>query len=92
MIVRISTEDQYRMPDEHQGKLNELDNAVVSAVDAQDEARFKQTFAELLSLVRDHGKKLGDDELAESDVIVPPPDLSLEEARADFTGAGLIPD
>ena len=32
-----------------------------------------------------------DDELAASDLILPPPDISLEEARAEFTGEGLIP-
>jgi hypothetical protein len=42
--------------------------------------------------VRDSGEPLADDELEESDVIIPPPDLSFEEARAEFTGEGLIPD
>jgi len=32
-----------------------------------------------------------DDRLEGSDVILPPPDTSLEEARAEFTGEGLIP-
>jgi hypothetical protein len=32
-----------------------------------------------------------DDELLGSDVILPPADVSLEEAKADFTGEGLIP-
>ena len=33
-----------------------------------------------------------DDELVESDVIMPPRDVSFEEARGEFTGEGLIPD
>jgi hypothetical protein len=33
-----------------------------------------------------------DDELVVSEVIIPPPDLTFEEARAEFTGEGLIPD
>ena len=66
MIVRISGEGQYRLDDSHHDKLDELDNAVVAAVDA-------------------------DDVLEQSDVIIPPPDVSFEEARAEFSGEGLIP-
>ena len=92
MIVRISTENQYRLPDEDAERLNELDNGAVEAVDAGDEDRFHEIFESMLSLVRADGRPLGDDELEESDVILPPPDLSFVEASAEFTGEGLIPD
>jgi len=92
VIVRIATEDQYRLPDEDAKRLNELDNQAVAAVDAGDEARFHAVFDEMLTLVRRDGHKLADDELEESDVILPPPDLSFDEARHEFTGDGLIPD
>ena len=92
MIVRIATENQYRFPDEQADRLNDLDNAVVAAVEADDEDRFHEAFEELLALVRSEGTVLGDDELEESDVILPPPDTSMTEAAADFTGEGLIPD
>ena len=92
MIVRIATEDQYRLPDADAARLNELDNEAVSAVDAGDEARFHRAFDEMVALVRRDGHKLGDEELEESDVIIPPPDLSFDEARHEFTGDGLIPD
>ena len=92
MIVRISTEDQYRLPDEDAARLNELDNEAVAAVDSGDEDRFHEVFEQMLELVRSDGHKLGDDELEESDVILPPPDLSFSEAGHEFTGEGLIPD
>jgi hypothetical protein len=92
VIVRIATEGQYRLPDEAAERLNELDNAAVAAVEAGDEDRFHETFEDLLNLIRTQGRPLGDDELEESDVIVPPPDLSFTEAGAEFTGEGLIPD
>ena len=92
MIVRISTEDQYRLPDEDAERLNELDNAAVAAVDADDEDRFHEVFEEMLQLVRRDGRKLGENELEESDVILPPPDLSFVEAGKEFNGDGLIPD
>jgi hypothetical protein len=92
VIVRIATEDQYRLPDGDAERLNALDNDAVAAVEAGDEARFHAVFTEMLELVRTDGRKLGDDELEESDVILPPPDLSFDEAGHEFTGDGLIPD
>jgi hypothetical protein len=92
MIVRISTEGQYRLPDEDADRLNDLDNDVVAAVEAGDEERFGEVFAQLLELVRSDGSPLAEDELEESDVILPPPDLTFEEAGVQFTGDGLIPD
>jgi hypothetical protein len=92
VIVRIATEDQYRLPDEDGERLNALDDEAVAAVDAGDEDRFHEVFESMLDLVRRHGHRLGDDEIAESDVILPPPDLSFVEAQREFTGEGLIPD
>jgi hypothetical protein len=92
VIVRISTEGQYRLADDDAERLNELDNAVAAAADAGDEAAFDERFAEMLQYVRQEGTALGDDELEESDVILPPPDTSLDEAAHEFTGEGLIPD
>jgi hypothetical protein len=92
VIVRISTEDQYRLPDADAQRLNDLDNQAVAAVEADDEDRFHEVFEEMLNLVRTEGHRLGDDELEESDVILPPPDLSFTEAHLEFSGDGLIPD
>ena len=92
MIVRISTESQYRLPEEAAEQLNELDNQVVEAVEAGDEDRFHELFEQMLDLVRSAGQPLDEDELTESDVILPPPDTSFVEAAAEFTGEGLIPD
>ncbi len=92
MIVRIATENQYRLPDEVATRLNELDNEAVAAVEAGDEERFRALFDEMLELVRAEGQLLAEDDLEGSDVIIPPPDLTFEEARGEFSGDGLIPD
>jgi hypothetical protein len=92
VIVRIATESQYRLPDEDAERLNELDNQAVAAVEAGDEERFHEIFEQMIDLVRTDGRLLDDDELAESDVILPPPDTSFVEAAEGFTGDGLIPD
>ncbi len=92
MIVRISTEDQYRLPDEIAERLNALDNETVQAVESGDERRFLELYQQMLDLVRSEGHLLEEDDLEGSDVILPPPDLSFEEARGEFSGEGLIPD
>jgi hypothetical protein len=92
VIVRISGEGQFRLPDEDSDRLNELDNRAVSAVEEGDETGFKELWSQMLELVSSDGNRIGDDELVESDVILPPRDISFEEARGEFTGDGLIPD
>jgi PspA-Associated protein len=92
MIVRISGEDQYRLDGDQDGRFNELDDAVLKAVNAGEEPAFRSAYGELLQFVRDHGTPVADDEIESSDVILPPVDISLREAGAEFTGEGLIPD
>jgi len=92
VIVRISTEGQYEISDGVIDRLNELDNATVAAVEAGDEASFQTTFAALLDMVRSEGKALDGEDLRESELILPPPDITLAEAGEDFTGEGLLPD
>jgi hypothetical protein len=92
VIVRIATEGQYDFPDSDVDRLNALDNDVVEAVEAGDEERFQTAFASLLELVRSDGHPVAEDVLEESDVIIPPPDLTFAEAGHQFTGDGLIPD
>lgn len=92
MIVRISGEGQFELPDSDAGRLNELDNRAVNAVEQGDETGFHELWTQMLELVHTGGTPLGEDELVESDVILPPADISFEEARAEFTGEGLIPD
>ena len=92
MIVRISGEGQFQLPDEDADRLNQLDNDAVSAVEAGDRAKFKQLWGQMLELVNVDGNRLEEEELVESDVILPPRDVSFEEACAEFTGEGLIPD
>lgn len=90
MIVRIATEGQYEL-DGDPAELNELDQAAVDACEAGDEERFRDTYARMLEYVRSHGRPVEEDQLTGSDVILPPPDVSLEEARDGFSGEGLIP-
>ena len=92
MIARISGEDQYRLADEDCAQLQELERSVLGIVESGREDGYRDALATLLQYVRDHGERLGDDELVGSDVILPPADASFAEAERDFTGEGLLPE
>jgi hypothetical protein len=92
VIVRISGEGQFELPDSEAERLNELDNQAVAAVEAGDEEGFHELWGEMLALVASDGRRIADDELVESSVILPPRDISFAEAGREFTGEGLIPD
>jgi PspA-Associated protein len=92
VIVRVSTEGQYELSDGALTRMQELDQECQAAVDAGDSTRFHARYAELLSLIRDQGSELADDDLRGSDLTLPPPDITLEEAQSEFSAHGLIPD
>jgi hypothetical protein len=92
VIVRIATEGQYELPEGVHDELNAIDNRVVAAVEADDEAGYQESFTALLDFIRSRGTAVDATDLRESDLIVPPPDLTLTEAEAEFTGDGLLPD
>jgi hypothetical protein len=91
VIVRIATEGQYELLESDEEALEELDKQAVAACEVRDEKLFHDTFARLLDFVRTKGRPVPEDTLEPSDRILPPPDTTLEEARAEFTGEGLIP-
>ena len=92
MIVRIFSDGQYRIPEDAQARLHELDNATVTAIDANDEAAFSSSYSELIELIHSSGERMADEDLEPSDLMLPPADITLEEAREEFTGEGLLPD
>lgn len=91
MIVRISTEGQYRLSSSALDRLNEIDGRMVDAAARADEEAFLRLLDEMLALVRAEGTPIPPDEIVESDIILPPPDTSMEEARELFQGEGVIP-
>lgn len=92
MIVRVLGEGQYEVPDALLPQLDEIDNAAAAAIDRGDEEALRARLTELHAAVASAGRRLEDASLTASDLIVPPTDLSLEEARRLFSAEGLIPD
>jgi len=92
VIVRLLGEGQFRVDDSLRQRLNELDEEVARAVESDDEAALWRGLQALADAVRESGEALSDDELTPSDAIIPPEDLSLEEARELLSNEGFIPD
>lgn len=91
MIVRILGEGQFNLPGAAIDDLNDLDNRMVEAVEAEDEKGLRALLKEMVTLVMEKGSPLPLDELVESDLILPETDLTLEEAEHVFIGDGLLP-
>jgi hypothetical protein len=93
MIVRILGEGQWRIESAGQAELNALDDEIEAAVKASDQDRLAQALRRLHDKVRAVGSEVPDDELADSDLILPETDASLEEVRALLSESdeGLIP-
>ncbi|MFL5954075.1 MAG: PspA-associated protein PspAA [Gaiellaceae bacterium] len=92
MIVRLLGEGQFRVDDSLIDRLNALDDEVGRAVEAGDERALWTGLQALADTVRESGEKLADDDLSPSDAVIPPEDLSLEEARELLQSDGFIPD
>ena len=92
MIVRILTEGQYNLPGAYIDDLNAIDNKLVELVESEDREGFDATLKAMLDLVRENGAPVPIDELVESDLVLPEPDITLEEASELFVGEGLVPD
>ncbi|WP_370575042.1 hypothetical protein [Methanomethylovorans sp.] len=92
MIIRVMGQGQYKVPSSLFDELNAIDNRIVDHVTKGDEKAYKQDLAALISKVKQNGKVLAAEELVESDVIVPPEDLTFTEAKEVFTGTGIFED
>ncbi|MBE3573189.1 MAG: hypothetical protein IMW95_09590 [Moorella humiferrea] len=85
MIIRILTEGQYRLEGEALGELDRLDDKMLDALAAGDRKGYEEQFREVLALIRGRGSRLPDTELVESDLILPAPDTTFEEACKLFS-------
>ena len=92
MIVRILTEGQYSLSGAFIDELNEIDNTLVEVVAEKDQAKFERQLKEMLDLVRNNGTPVPVDEIVESELVLPEPDITLVEAEELFVGEGLVPD
>jgi PspA-Associated protein len=91
MIVRISGEGQFEVPDGHLEELNRLDDDLTKAVDGGDDAQFTAALEALLASVRTAGEELAADWIGPSDLVLPSPDSTIHQVREVLGDEGLIP-
>jgi len=91
MIVRISGEGQFDVPESHVDELNRLDGDLTKAVDAGDDGQFSTALEALLASVRTAGEELPADWIGPSDLVLPSPDSTIHEVREVLGDEGLIP-
>jgi hypothetical protein len=92
VIVRIMGEGQLAVQEGELSALNSLDSELESAIESGDEEKFRSALHALLEQVRTVGKTLPAEDLAPSELILPPADATMDEVRAMLGDAGLIPD
>jgi hypothetical protein len=89
MIVRISGQGQYELDDDAVKRLDELDTRLTAAL-GSDAAAFRAALQETVQFIEQSGTPVADERVVPSDVIVPPADVDLEEAKNFFTDEGLM--
>ena len=94
MIVRILNEGQWKLSDEAVRRLSDLDDQVESAVSAGSQEQLAEALHSLLEQIRSTGTPIPDDELLDSDLILPSADATLEEVQNLLSGSdeGLVPN
>jgi hypothetical protein len=92
MIARLMGDGQYEIDEALCTRLNELDDKAVAALEANDEEQLDGFLDQMAELVRSEGKRLADDDLSASEILIPPSDLTLEETRQLFSDHGLVPE
>ncbi|MFJ4679487.1 MULTISPECIES: hypothetical protein [unclassified Kitasatospora] len=93
MIMRVLGEGQFEVAEGDLNRLNRLDDELLQAVEAGDEAAFRAALGSLLAAVREVGTPLAPESLEPSDLILPDAEASLEQVRELLRdeGDGLIP-
>ena len=92
MIVRIMGEGQLRLDSGSLDELNRLDDELGAAIDSGDDERFRAALVALLDAVRAAGTPVADEELVDSDLVLPYAEAHVDEVRAMLTDDGLIPE
>jgi CBS-domain-containing membrane protein len=83
VIVRIMSEGQFEVEGADLDALRHVDEELLDAVRREDAEAFARHLAEAVAVVR-RGRPLPLDALAESELVLPAPDMTVHEARRLF--------
>ena len=93
MIIRILGEGQYRVDASAVSDLNSIDEQIEEAVSSGDQEALTTQLSRLYAEIIAAGTTVADDELEDSDLILPATDATLDEVRAllEESQEGLLP-
>lgn len=91
MIVRILGEGQFELDQSYLAALNELDEALDTALGNADDRAFQAVLGQMAELVRTEGTPEPAEFLGASDLTLPAEDATREEVTAMLAEDGLVP-
>ena len=103
IIVRVSGQGQFKVNGEILDRINDIDNSIVNLLENTDvdvdanssnvkQKELNEKINEIISLIRTNGMPLDDKEITQSQIMIPNPDISVDEAKKIFRGEGIIDD
>jgi len=101
IIVRVSGQGQFKVNREIMDRINDIDNSIVSLLENADtdvdaysikvkQKELNEKINEIINLIRTNGMPLDDKEITQSQIMIPNPDISVDEAKKIFRGEGII--
>ena len=93
MIIRILGEGQYRVDEGALANLNSIDDKIEQAVSDADQQALTAHLTALHNEIIATGQPVADDELVDSDLVLPSADATLEDVREllEESQEGLLP-
>ena len=103
IIVRVSGQGQFKVNREILDRINDIDNSIVNLLENTDtdvdvnsikvkQKELNEKVNEIINLIRINGMPLDDKEIIQSQIMIPNPDISVDEAKKIFRGEGIIDD
>lgn len=98
-IIRISGGGQYEIDNNILTQINSIDDEIVNVLKSQSTSQsnleavkkeIKEKLEEITSFVMSNGRPIVDTEIVKSNLYIPNPDISVEEAQNVFKGEGII--
>ena len=101
--MRVSGHGQFKVNREILDRINDIDNSIVNLLENTDtdvdvnsikvkQKELNEKVNEIINLIRTNGIPLDDKEIIQSQIMIPNPDISVDEAKKIFRGEGIIDD
>jgi len=103
IIVRVSGQGQFKVNREILDRINDIDNSIVNLLENTDtdvdvnsikvkQKELNEKVNKIINLIRTNGMPLGEKEIIQSQIMIPNPDISVDEAKKIFRGEGIVDD